>query len=51
MKEQKIRARGEDKFKAETSEIGTGLVSEFVGYTDNDIDATVLSAAKHKSKC
>jgi alanyl-tRNA synthetase len=43
MTEQRIRARGEGKFTTASEEIAAGLKSEFVGYTDHEINATLLS--------
>ena len=43
MAEQRMRARGGGKFTTASGEIAAGLKSEFMGYTDHEISATLLA--------
>lgn len=50
MKEQRIRARGDGKFSATTSELGSGLKSNFTGYSERKTAAKVISVSESAGK-
>lgn len=49
MKQQRERARGEGKFEAIFSEVGTGIKTDFIGYDSLKIDAIVKQITPNKN--